>query len=87
MATQIQPTAHITELPRAKRELKRLKKRYPGVLREVADRLRVRAGTVSHVFAGDHASAKITSALLETFNRRMDEEQAKKREAESMTAA
>ncbi len=64
----------LTALPHTKRELSRLKKRYPGVPSKVAKDLGFRRSTICNVLAGRDASAKIAAALVAEYNRRISEE-------------
>lgn len=70
-------TEQITTLPRGKREISRFKKRFPGIVTDVAEKTGKRVSTVSHVLNGRDASAKITAAILREANRRIQAEQFK----------
>lgn len=64
----------LTSIPGSKRERKRLLRQYPGVLTAVTRRFGVRIATVSQVYHGRGASAKLTAAIIAEFNRRIEVE-------------
>ncbi len=64
-------TQQANTIPTRKRDRKRLLRQFPGLIRAVARRHRVSAGTVSRVFHGEDTSARVRAAILAEMERRM----------------